>query len=80
MKVSVEMFGGLKNPYGKNIFEVELKEGATVEHLLKKIGYKKHEMRFLCVFRKRTQLHLDDELQDGDKLKILIPFGGGGEN
>lgn len=77
MRVKIEMFGGLKNPHGKNRFTEELEDSATVMDLLKKIGYKKSETRFLLVYRKKKKIDLEDSLKDGDSIKILVPFGGG---
>ena len=56
-------------------FTVELPEGATVKDLLDKLGIKEDEAK--KVFIRHKSRPDDHPLEDGDKVAVFPPVGGG---
>ncbi|AAY80962.1 MoaD/ThiS family protein [Sulfolobus acidocaldarius] len=68
MKVTVELVRENK------IIEVELPERARVRDLLKKIGYR---VQGSVVVKNSLPIIEDEELKDGDKLRVFLAASGG---
>lgn len=77
MKIKVEMFGGLKNPYGKNKFELEVEDSITVDKLLTKLKFSKQHKKFLNCSVNNKIVDFNYKLKHNDKVMILMPIGGG---
>jgi len=79
MEVTVVLYATLirKNPEGtrNKPFAVELPEGATVKDLVEHLGIKENEAK--QVFIKHKSRPEDFVLEDGDKVAIFPPVGGG---
>lgn len=67
-KVTVELVRENK------IIEVELPERARVRDLLKKIGYR---VQGSVVVKNSLPIIEDEELKDGDKLRVFLAASGG---
>ncbi|MGM0652943.1 MAG: MoaD/ThiS family protein [Bacillota bacterium] len=79
MEVSVVLYATLTRYHpgdkGNNPFTVEMPEGATVKDLLKEIGIKESETKQVFINHKTRP---DDfVLEDGQKVAIFPPVGGG---
>ncbi len=79
MEVKVVLYATLTryHPEGKGneTFTVQLPEGAKVKDLLEELGIKKEEAK--QVFSGHKVRREDHLLQDGDKVAIFPPVGGG---
>ncbi len=79
MEVTVTLYATLTryHPEGKKneAFTVEVPEGTTVKDLLNKLGIKENEAK--QVFIKHKSRPEDYHLEDGEKVAIFPPVGGG---
>ncbi len=79
MQVTVTLYATLirYHPEDKRneSFAVELPEGATVKDLLDKVGIKENEAK--QVFIRHRSRPDDHPLEEGDKVAIFPPVGGG---
>lgn len=79
MEVTVTLYATLirYHPEGKRNepFTVQLPEGATVKDLIKEVSIKKGEAKL--VFIKHKNRPDDFVLEDGQKVAIFPPVGGG---
>ena len=79
MEVTVVLYATLTkyHPEGKgnDQFTVEMPEGATVKDLIKEVGIKENEAK--QVFVKHKTRPDDFVLEDGQKVAIFPPVGGG---
>ncbi len=77
MKVTVELFGALKSPFGRT-FELEMEENTTIGEVLKKdLKYEDKDIRYLVFLINDQVVSIDRVLKDKDSLRILLPMGGG---
>lgn len=90
MIISVGVHGIFLGDSVREDLEIELKDGTTLEKLLKKVG-KKAKVNLLYMIKKmdlipvillngdRTEIpeELNRELKDGDKISILQSLSGG---
>ena len=81
MKIKVLFFAGCQDVAGKKETEVEIKEGATVEMLLRKII---KDLPALESLKKGLMLAVNTEyaapdtlLKDGDEFALIPPVSGG---
>jgi sulfur carrier protein ThiS len=77
MKINIELSGALKRKAKENCFELEVAEGKTVHQVLLDMGYKEEEIRYLIAILNGNRVELATTLQEGDRLRILLPIGGG---
>ena len=79
MEVTVVLYATLirKNPEGtgNQPFKVELPEGATVKDLIEHLGIEESEAKKVFI-RHKSQAE-DYRLQDGERVAIFPPVGGG---
>ncbi len=79
MEVTVTLYATLTRYHpeegSREPFKVELQEGATLEDLYKKLGIDEGEVKKAFIRHKgRSQ---DHRLEDGDRVGIFPPVGGG---
>jgi len=79
MNITVTLYATLTryHPQGKSNepFTVELPEGAVVDDLIEHLGIKKTDAK--QAFIRHKSRPGDHPLQDGDKVAIFPPVGGG---
>ncbi len=77
MKVQVELQAYLTrySPHGHSIVEVELPEGATVDHLLRRLGIPDDMAQVIIVNNENSGF--ERPLQDGDQVILIPPLAGG---
>jgi molybdopterin converting factor small subunit len=77
MRIEVELIAFIQKyaPDGKNVFDMDLPEGATVTTVVEKLGIPKTEPRLTLINGAHTTD--DNELHDGDTLVLLTPVEGG---
>jgi len=78
--VKVKLFGGLDKSVQKGYdpcsgIAVELPEGATLRHLVKKLRLP--DSRLLAYFIRGERVGLQTKLADCDEIACLRPLGGG---
>lgn len=56
---------------------VQIADGATVEQLLRQIGYADREIRFIVPMVGGERVHSSHVLEPGVTLDVLAPAGGG---
>lgn len=56
---------------------IEAEDGATVDALLRSIGYSDREARFVVAMIAGERLHPKHPLCNGDRIDLLAPAGGG---
>ena len=78
MKIHVTLFGALLRNQRESQFTLEVVPGTTVRAVVfGALGFlEKHERYFVCLLNEE-QVALDTEVHDADKLKVLLPVGGG---
>ena len=78
MRIEVELIAHIQRfapEEGKNVFDMELDEGATVGTVAAKLGIPETEARLSLVNGRHCQD--DRELNDGDTVVLLTPVEGG---
>ncbi len=75
--VTVEFVGPLRRPSKERKMTLDLDPGATIEHLLSRLGYSPFEIDRIAVLRNDKQARKEDALDDGDRISLLLPMGGG---
>jgi molybdopterin converting factor small subunit len=77
MKVSVELQAYLErySPDGRPMVEVELPEGATVDHLLRRLGIPDDMTQVIIVNNENADF--DHPLKEGDRVILIPPLAGG---
>lgn len=79
MEITVTLYATLTryHPEGKKneTFSLELPEGSTVKDLLDKLGIKEDEVK--QVFIRHKSRSKDHPLEDGEKVAVFPPVGGG---
>lgn len=75
MRVEVELGGTYIYDYGGRLHRLELPEGASVEDALNALGIR--ERIYIVIIRNGRAARPDSKLQDGDRLVIFPPIGGG---
>lgn len=77
MKVKIRTYGLLRKyvPEELNPYEMEIKEGTTVEGLLETLKIPKEYVPIVTVGEKKVDLSYT--IRDGDEL-VLLPIMGGG--
>jgi len=78
MRIHVKVVGPLHQYVKKSESEWDLPEGSTIEHLINLLGFpeKIKKMPIMTVLNNKFTGRLTT-LEDGDKLKLLWPVGGG---
>lgn len=78
MKIKISLLGPLKNPFNKKEFELEVNNDISIKKLLSdKFNYNESEMSFLVFILNDKQADINTELNNGDRLKVFLPLGGG---
>lgn len=79
MKIELRLYATLVKYAEKNkipqFSTVELEEGLTLANLLEKFGILSEHVRIAMINGKRAEL--DQVLQDGDRVGLFPPVGGG---
>jgi len=77
MKVTVELQAYLErySPDGRSRVEVELPEGATVDHLIRHLGIPDDMAQVIIVNNENADF--GRRLQDGDQVILIPPLAGG---
>jgi molybdopterin converting factor small subunit len=75
--VFVELFGALRSPRGETRFPLELPAQADVRQLLSELAYDDREQKYLVILVNDRNADKRAALADGDRVKILLPIGGG---
>lgn len=83
MKISLRLFANLKELAGKESLELEMKEGADVEALIRTISSELPALREILE-KKAVFISINmemaknkDILSEGDEVGLLPPFSGG---
>ena len=79
MIINLEFMASLRRPkHLERIAIIDVPEKSTLKQMLKHLDYSFQEIRVLQVFRADgSRLSQKDILQNGDKLFLTIPVGGG---
>ncbi|HOK39904.1 MAG TPA: MoaD/ThiS family protein [bacterium] len=80
MKINceVELFGSLCTKNKEKKLNLVLEKSITIEELLLKyLKFKKKEIKFLSPVVNENNVDIDYEIKNNDKIKILMPIGGG---
>lgn len=77
IKVTIEFSGAIKRPFPESEREFELVAGKNIREVLLDLGYSERDLKFLVAFRGETRIPLEELFVDGDRIKVLIPVGGG---
>jgi molybdopterin converting factor small subunit len=77
LTVHVELFGALRSPGGETHFSLALSKDADVRRLLSELSYDEREQKYLVVLVNDQNAETNTRLADGDRVKILLPIGGG---
>ncbi len=77
MRITVELQAYLEqySPDGQAVFEYTLPDGAAVQTLVRQLSVPE-EMASVIVLNDRSA-DFDDPLQDGDRVILIPPLGGG---
>jgi len=75
VKVEVRLFAYLRQVCGSGFSEVELKEGSTVWDLIAELRLTEEKSLIIMVNGRREEM--TTVLQDGDRIGIFPPVGGG---
>jgi hypothetical protein len=79
MHINIEFMASLRRPKDLDrIAKIEVPDDLTLKQVLKNLGYSFNEIRILQAFRSDgSRLTLKDTLNDGEKVFLTIPVGGG---
>ncbi|HDR91149.1 MAG TPA: hypothetical protein ENN75_02750 [candidate division Zixibacteria bacterium] len=77
MRVHVEIHGNMLKPRGVAEDTILLDDEATVEKLLREMGYLPEHIKFIIVARNGGMIRHSEKLCDGDSVQLSIPIGGG---
>ena len=77
MKIHVKIFGALQKPEGKDDFQHEVKDGATIETLLLALGYHPRHVSAIVAELNGKQSRHTVKLKDGDEVVLSLAIGGG---
>ncbi len=77
MKITIEFTAVLDVKHVASGSTVELAQGATVKDLLHLLKVKENHQRYVVPFVNGEQKKLTAKLQDGDKVFLSLPVGGG---
>ena len=77
MQVKVRILGAVDKPMGKDAFEVEVPEGATIEQVLLASGYRKEHLKWFLVARNGEDCKLVTAVAAGDEVSVVFPTSGG---
>jgi len=77
-KIEVELFGALKRDKKENKFTLSLKKEKSIKNvLLEDLNFPEEHIRFFVCMINDNQAKVTHILRDGEKLKVLLPVGGG---
>jgi molybdopterin converting factor small subunit len=77
MKIHVRILGAVAKPMGKDAFDVEVPEGATVERVLVESGYRKEHLKWFLVARNGVDCKMVTAVAPGDEISVVFPTSGG---
>ncbi len=79
MKVSVRLFGHLKDyrPQNNKEFELELKEGSQLEDLVDELGIPRNELKYSLLLVNGNQVDLNKKLHNHDIISFASVIEGG---
>ena len=78
VKIEVELFGALKRDKKENKFTLSLKKDKSIKDvLLEDLKFPEEHIRFFVCMINDSQVKNSHVLKDGEKLKVLLPVGGG---
>ena len=76
--VQYEIFGAIKTRLSDIKGEIALPKGMNIkDFLIRKAGIKEEHHRYLNITVNGKERPLNKELRKGEKIKILLPVGGG---
>lgn len=77
IKVEIKITSVLSRPYGKDKFQLKLKENTTVKQLLEKLGYNKEHLKIISPIVNNHYKKHNYKLKDNDKITLTMIIGGG---
>ena len=77
MKIYIEWIGLLHINGIKNKSFIELKDGSSISSLYDQIKIRKEHQKFISCFVNGSKKKMFSVLNDGDKVKLFLPTGGG---
>lgn len=77
MEITVSFVGYLELPDIENNSRVILEEGTTVAAFLTEKGMSRRHQRHIIPIINEEEMRLSYTLQDGDRLMLFLPVGGG---
>lgn len=77
MKVKTSFFGPIRRPWPEQSREIEVNSGSTILELLKELGYSENDMRRVATVVNGKRKPMNEQLSDGDDLRLVLLAGGG---
>jgi sulfur carrier protein ThiS len=77
MSISVRLIGPMRKPQGQAEVDLPCEGRMTVAEALRRTGYRADELRFFSVQVNDRQRDHEYVVQDGDRLQVFLPVGGG---
>lgn len=78
IKISYELFGGLKTNLPSQQGTIEIDNNVTIEKFINEIaGIEKRYFKYLDVTVDGKHLPFEKKLKNNSKIRILLPIGGG---
>ena len=77
IRATFEFSSSLKRKFKENVLSLDLSPGTTIRDALLSLEYQEGDLKFLVAFREGERVPLTYKVQDGDRIRVLLPIGGG---
>ena len=76
-ELEVQLVGPIRRPQGKRRLGLTVREGCTVEEVLREVGFRDREIHAILVAVNGARVRNDHSLSDGDRVELMMRLGGG---